>query len=110
VHPGDDHFDGELPMSGQRVLALVILLVVGVFSLPLSAYLLDGPGTENWILPVALLACALVGAAVGRTLPGLAGPTASPIRAATVGAAAGIGMALAGVLLFFFLLSGFSGA
>jgi hypothetical protein len=97
-------------VNRHRVLALVILLVVGVFSLPLSAYVLDGPSTENWILPVALTASALIGALVGRMLPGLAGPTAAPARAATIGAVTGVGMALAGVLLFFFLLTGFRGA
>ena len=39
-------------MSTQRVVALLVLLVLGVVSLPLVASVLDGEGTENWILPV----------------------------------------------------------
>jgi hypothetical protein len=74
------------------------------------ALFFDGEGSENWILPAQLLGMGVVGAIVGRLLPGLAGGTASPARATWVGAAAGIGAAIVGVVLFFLLLSGFGGA
>jgi hypothetical protein len=52
----------------------------------------------------------LVGAAVGWALPGLAGAGASRRRGAGVGALAGVGMLVVGVVLFFLLLNGLSGA
>ena len=94
----------------QRAIALVVLLVVGILSLPLSAAVLDGQGTENWIIPAQLAGVAVVGAVVGYALPGLAGTGASRRRGAGVGVVAGIGGALVGVLLFLLLLNGFSGA
>ena len=53
---------------------------------------------------------ALVGAAVGALLPGLAGAGSAPARGSIIGAAIGVGMAILGVVIFFLLLSGFSGA
>jgi hypothetical protein len=94
----------------QRVGALVLLLVLGIVSLPVSAAFLDGEGTENWILPVQLVGMAVVGAVVGRLLPGLAGADAPGARSAWIGALAGFAAALVGVGLFFLLLNGFSGA
>ena len=94
----------------QRVAALLLLLVLGIASLPLSAFVLDGEGTENWILPAAAALVLLVGAVVGSLLPGLAGAGASRRRAAGVGALAGVGMLVVGVVLFFLLLNGLSGA
>ena len=38
-----------------------VLLVLGVLSLPAAAYVLDAPGTENWIVPVQLVAMAAIG-------------------------------------------------
>ena len=49
----------------HRPLAIVILLAIGVFSLPVSALFLDGEGTENWILPAAFVAMGVIGAIVG---------------------------------------------
>ncbi len=91
-----------------RLLGWALLIGAGMLSLPLAAYLLDDQGTENWILPVQLGGMALVGALVGGTLPGfLLGSTR---RRVLVGAAYGVGAAVVGVLLFFLLLNGFSGA
>jgi hypothetical protein len=94
----------------QRVVALVLLLGAGIISLPLAALALDGEGTENLILPAQLGGMAIVGAVVGRLLPGLAGATASRRRAMWVGVGVGLLLAVLGVLLFFVLLNGFDGA
>lgn len=96
--------------TGQRILAVLLLLVAGVLSLPISATFLDGEGNENWIVPAQLVGMALVGAVVGVLLPGLAGRGASGGRAARTGAIVGVGMAVLGVVIFFLLLSGFDGA
>ncbi len=96
--------------GAQRLAALVILLVLGVLSLPVTAALFDGEGSENWILPVQLAAMALVGAVVGRLLPGLAGADADRTRATWIGVLVGVVAAVVGVVLFFLLLSGFGGA
>lgn len=55
--------------SADRLLGFAVLLVLGMISLPASAYVLDDPGTENWIVPVQLLAMAALGAAVTVGLP-----------------------------------------
>ncbi|WP_426244661.1 hypothetical protein [Nocardioides sp. LHG3406-4] len=94
----------------QRVVALALLLVAGILSLPAAASVLDGQGSENLIVPAQLVAMALVGALVGYLLPGLAGDGATRRRGATMGAVVGVIMALAGVVLFFLLLNGFDGA
>ena len=96
--------------GAQRVLALVLLLVAGVLSLPVVAYFFEGQGTENWIVPLTLLVMAGLGAVVGRLLPGLAGAGATPRRAVVVGALTGVLMVIVGVVIFFLLLSGFDGA
>jgi hypothetical protein len=94
----------------QRLVALVLLLAAGIMSLPLAALAFDGEGTENLILPAQLGGMAILGAVVGRLLPGLAGPTASTRRAVWVGVGVALLLAVLGVLLFFVLLSGFDGA
>lgn len=95
-------------MTLQRVLGLVILLVAGVLSLPLAAAPFDGQGSENWIVPVQLAGMAVLGAVVGLALPGfVVGPLS---RRTIVGGATGLGMALVGLVVFFLLLNGFSGA
>lgn len=94
----------------QRVVAIVVLLVLGVLSLPLVALFLDGEGTESWIIPVQLLLMALVGAAVGRLVPALAGAGATRGRATAVGALVGVAAAVLGLVLFFLLLNGLDGA
>ena len=104
-----------MPASGtrtttQRVLAVVLLLVAGALSLPVAAALLDGEGTENWIVPAQVVGMVLVGAAVGALLPGLAGAHASTGRAARVGAGLGVVCAVVGVAVFWLLLNGLDGA
>jgi hypothetical protein len=96
--------------SAQRVVGIVVLVVLGMLSLPVSAYALDDPGTENWIVPVQLLAMAAVGAAVTVGLPGMAREGASTGRRALTGAWWGLLAAFAGVVVFWFLLNGFRGA
>ena len=97
-------------VGAQRVVAVLILVVAGILSLPVAAAFFDGEGSENWILPAQLLGMAVVGAIVGRLLPGLAGEGATAGRATWVGAAAGLGAAVVGLVLFFLLLNGFDGA
>jgi len=94
----------------QRWTAVLLLLVLGIFSLPVAAYFFDGEGSENWILPVAVALMGVLGAVVGSLLPGLAGAGATQQRGALVGAAVGVAMLVLGVVLFFLLLSGFGGA
>jgi hypothetical protein len=93
----------------ERILGLIVLVVAGVLSLPLAAAAFDKQGSENWIIPVQLGGMAVIGALVGIALPGLTGAETSG-RRALLGAAIGVGMALAGVLIFFLLLNGFDGA
>ena len=93
-----------------RAVALLVLLVLGLVSLPLVATVLDGVGTENWILPVQLVLMAALGALVGWLVPALAGRGATRRRGLLVGAAAGLGFAVLGLVLFFLLLNGISGA
>jgi hypothetical protein len=94
----------------RRIVALLVLLVLGVLSLPLVASFVDSDGAENWILPVALVLMALVGALVGRVVPTLGGAEASRRRGMVVGALLGLGAAVVGVVLFFLLISGLDGA
>ena len=97
-------------VSVQRVLAFLVLLVLGVLSLPLVASVLDGEGTENWIIPVQLVLMALVGAVVGLLVPSLAGDGGTRGRSVLVGAVAGVAAAVIGLVIFFLLLSGLGGA
>jgi hypothetical protein len=102
--------DAHTAPGAQRLVALVILLIAGVLSLPLAATFLDGEGNENLILPAQLGGMAIVGAVVGYLLPGLAGTTATTRRAVWVGVGVALLLAVLGVLVFFLLLSGFDGA
>ena len=94
----------------QRVVGVVVLLVAGVLSLPVAASILDGPGTENWIVPVQLLVMAAIGVGVTFAFPRLAGTGASAVRRAMTGVGLGLLAALVGVLVFWLLISGFRGA
>ena len=99
------------PSTGaQRALASVVLVAAGILSLPVAAALLDGESTENWIIPFQLVVMAAIGAVVGYVLPRIAGAGAGKVRGALVGAAVGVVAAFLGVVLFFLLLNGFSGA
>ena len=94
----------------RRIVALLVLLVLGVVSLPLVASVLDGQGTENWILPVQLLLMGGAGALAGGLVPSVAGARATRRRGILVGAVIGVGCALVGLVIFFFLLNGIGGA
>ena len=96
--------------AAQRIVGIIVLLVLGMLSLPAVAYVLDDPGTENWIVPVQLLVMAAVGAAVTVALPGLAREGASTGRRAMTGAWWGLLAAFVGVVVFWLLLNGFDGA
>ena len=96
--------------AAQRVVGIVVLLVLGMLSLPAAAFVLDEQGTENWIVPVQLVAMAAVGAAVTIALPGLAREGATTGRRAMTGAWWGLLAAAVGVVVFWLLLSGFGGA
>jgi len=90
----------------HRPIAILILLVTGVLSLPVSALFLDGQDTENYVLPAALVAMALIGVVVGSLLPGLAGEHATRGKARWVGAVVGVATLVVGTLVFFVLLNG----
>ena len=97
-------------LVAQRVVGAVVLLAAGMLSLPLSAALFDGEGTENWIAPVQLLLMAAIGAGLAVALPALAREGASTGRRAMTGMWWGLLAALVGVLLFWFLVNGLNGA
>jgi hypothetical protein len=96
--------------AAQRVIGIVVLLGTGIYSLPLVASVLDGEGTENWIVPVQLLAMAAIGAALALALPAMARDGASAGRRALTGIWWGLLAALLGVLLAWLLINGVSGA
>jgi hypothetical protein len=96
--------------AAQRIVGIVVLLVLGVLSLPAAAYVLDEQGTEDWIVPVQLVVMAAVGAAVTVALPGLAREGATTGRRAMTGAWWGLLAAAVGVVVFWLLISGVGGA
>ncbi len=109
-HRSADHYVRRMSPSAQRVVGIVALLVTGMLSLPVAAFLLDGRATENWIIPVQLLAMAATGAALTVGLPALAHEGDSTGRRARTGIWWGLLAALVGVLVSWFLVSGFGGA
>ena len=90
----------------HRAIAVTLLLLAGIVSLPLVAAFLDGESTDGVIVPVQLVVMAVVGAAVGCVLPGVAGDAATTGRGAIFGAAIGVVAGLVGVAVFFVLLNG----
>ena len=90
--------------AAQRPIALIVLVVLGVLSLPVSAAFLDGESTEDLIVPVQLVAMAVLGALVGYLLPGVGGPSSSKGRSAAVGAVIGIVAGRIGVAFFYLAL------
>jgi hypothetical protein len=94
----------------QRVVGVLELLVAGMLSLPLAAYLLDDQGAENWIVPVQLLVVAVIVAGVTFALPALARVGAPTGRRALTGVCWGLLASFVGVLVFWLLLSGLRGA
>lgn len=96
--------------AAQRVVGVAVLLVTGMMSLPVAAFLLDGRSTENWIIPVQLLAMAATGAALTVALPGMAREGSSTGRRVRTGIWWGLLAAVAGVAVAWFLISGLRGA
>jgi len=94
----------------QKVLGALLLLVLGILSLPVVAFFLDGAGTENWIIPVQLVLMAVIGAVVTLVVPVLAPASATTTTRALTGVGWGVLAALVGLLVFFLLLNGFDGA
>ena len=88
----------------QRAIALVVLVVLGILSLPVSAAFLDGDSTEDLVVPVQLVVMAALGALVGYVLPGLGGAGSTKARSAGVGAVVGVVLGLVGVAVFYLLL------
>ena len=96
--------------SAQRVVGIVVLIVLGVLTLPVVAYFVDDDGSENWIIWVAILAMAAIGAALAIALPGLAREGASTARRALSGVWWGLLGLTVGLVVFWFLLNGLGGA
>lgn len=94
----------------QRVIGFVVLLGAGALSLPVTATFLDGPGSENWIIPVQVGAMSVIGAACGVALPALSPAGVSATVRALLGAGWGLLAAAGGLLVFWFLLNGLRGA
>lgn len=94
----------------QRVAGALFLLLAGVGSLPVAAAFLDGEGTENWIVPVQMGGMIMIGAVLALAFPALAHRGASRVGRAVIGGCWGIAAAGVGVLIFWFLLNGTSGA
>ncbi len=92
----------------RRLYAIVLLIVLGVVTLPLVAAVIDRVN-ENLIAPVHVGLMLLAGILLWTKLPGLSDSTNTSRRVA-VGAAAGFLGAVTAYVVFFFLLSGFGGA
>lgn len=90
--------------STQRIIALVLLVLVGVLSLPVTAAFLDGGSTEDLVIPAQLILAAVLGAVIGYVLPGLGGPGTARGRSAAIGAAIALVVAVLGILVFAVLL------
>jgi hypothetical protein len=80
----------DVSPESQRVVGVLELLVAGMLSLPLAAYMLDDQGTENCSVPVQLLVMAVIGAGVTFALLALARVGAPTGRRALTG---GVGAA-----------------
>jgi hypothetical protein len=97
------------PSRISRIVATVLLLGLGLLSLPLVAIFFDGEGQENWIIPVQVVVMALIGAGVGLLVPSLGGAGASKVKSAVVGALIALAGVVLSLVLFFLLLSGLEG-
>lgn len=87
----------------SKILGGMVLMAVGVVSLPAVGVFLDQYGDPGIapVLAVQLGAMTVLGALVGMVLPGLA---SGPLRRSLLGAACGIAAGAAGVVEFFWLL------
>jgi len=94
----------ETKREVQRGVAVVLLLLAGILSLPVVAAFLDGGSTEDLIVPIQLAAMAVIGAITGYLLPVVAGLSSSSARGATIGALIGVAGALVGIAVFSLLL------
>ena len=88
----------------QRVIALVVLVAIGLLSLPLTAAVADGESTDDLVVPLQLVLMAVVGAVVGYLLPGLGGAGSTRQRSAALGVVIGLALALVSVAVFYLLL------
>lgn len=102
--------DRATMVTTQRIFAVIVVAVLGFFSLPLAAWMLDGSSsTENLIIPFQLLVMALIGAALAWWLPALARPGDPERTRLLKGAGWGLLAGVIGLIIFWFLLSGFGG-
>ena len=88
----------------QRAIALVVLVVLGLLSLPLTAAVADGGSSDGLVVLVQLVLMAVVGAAVGYLLPGLGGAGSTRGRSTAVGVVLGVVLGLVSVAVFYLLL------
>ena len=88
----------------QRTIALVVLVVTGLLSLPVVAAVADGDSTDQLVVPLQLLLMAVEGGVVGYLLPGLGGAGSTRGRSAAVGVVIGVVLALVSLAVFYLLL------
>jgi hypothetical protein len=86
--------------------ALALITIAGLVSIPVVAAFLDGPSTDDLIVPLAVVIMAALGAGVGYLVPGVGGPGSSTSRSVGSAALVGVAAALLSAALFFLLLSG----
>lgn len=89
-----------------RPLALLLLVVCGLLSLPAVAALLDGESTDELIVPVQIAVMTVLGAVVGYLAPALGGAGSSRMRSVGVGVVVAVVAALVGGVVLFVLLGG----
>ena len=102
--------DSPVSRTVQRLLIAVGLLLAGMVSLPLSAYFLDGPATENLVLPAQLAGMALLGAALGAAAPAILARAPPPAGGLWSGRAGGSSPPWSVWRSSWFLLNGLGGA
>lgn len=100
---------GRPPSRSRRLVAVVLLVLLGVFTLPLVALVIDTID-ENLVAPVHVALVLAAGIGTWTFVPGVAAPDMPTSRRIAVGAAIGFLAAITAYVVFFLLLSGFSGA
>lgn len=94
----------------QRLIAAALLIVAGILTLPVAAWLFDHDASaENLIIPAQLLFMATIGALLAWHLPAAA-PGQPMARRLRKGAGRGLLAAVAGLTVFWFAISGPGGA